>query len=196
MRLCLVALESIPGSPYSQSAMVDTDHLDRESWDDYDERTWRDHCTTNGKDEVMIPCMALKQCVDTAGFKLGLKIPGRRGATYKTFLASGFFCNADVALQNGAGPWVKKDAVMVPINANADGKRGSGTRVKRRYPVFPKWSAMAEFTITDDIITQDVFETHVKASGIIVGIGRFRPEKGGINGRFRATRFEWQDFQL
>jgi hypothetical protein len=25
-----------------------------------------------------------------------------------------------------------------------------------------------------------------------VGVGRFRPENGGLNGRFRATHFDWQ----
>ncbi|HSR77587.1 MAG TPA: hypothetical protein VLN57_13460 [Xanthobacteraceae bacterium] len=195
MRLCKVHLESIPGSPYSQSAQHGTDKLDREIPDDYDMRTWREHCTTNTAGQVCIPSMAFKQCIDTAAYKLGVKVPNRRGATYKSFFASGFFCNEDVPIANGKA-LTKKDAGMVAINANANGQRGSGTRVKRRFPEFPKWSGIAEFTIVDDIITQDVFELHVKSAGMIVGIGRYRPENGGKNGRFRATKFEWDDLKL
>jgi hypothetical protein len=195
MRLCNVTLESIPGSPYSQSAKHGTEMLDRETHEDYDARTWREKCTTNPQGQVCIPSMALKQCLDTSAYKLGIKVPNRRGATYKNFFASGFFCNADVPIANGK-ILQKTDADMVKINANADGVRGSGKRVTRRFPEFVKWNGIAEFTITDDIITREIFETHVKAAGMIVGIGRFRPENGGKNGRFRATKFEWTDVVL
>jgi hypothetical protein len=195
MRNCKVYLEGLPGSPYSQSAQHGKDMLDRETHDDYDVRTWRDKCTVNETGQVCIPAMGLKQCVDTAAFKLGMKVPNRRGATYKNFFASGFFCEGDVPIANGKA-LTKADALMVIINANADGRRGSGTRVKRRFPNFSKWTGVAEFTITDDIITKEIFEDHVKSAGMIVGIGRFRPENGGTNGRFRATKFEWRELNL
>jgi hypothetical protein len=139
--------------------------------------------------------MALKQMLDTTAFKLGLKVAGRRGATYKTFFTSGVICDADVPILNGKA-LTKADAEMTKINANADGRRGSGSRVPRRFPQFQKWHGIAEFTVVDDVITQEIFETHMKSGGIIVGIGRFRPENGGINGRFKATKFEWTDVKL
>jgi hypothetical protein len=169
--------------------------LDRESHDDYDIRTWRSKCTVNKDGVVSIPAMALKQCVDTAAYKLGEKVPGRRGATYKSFFASGFFCDGDVPISNGK-PLTPKDADCKLISANPDGVRGSGKRVPRRFPEFAKWEGVAEFTIIDDVITQAVFEQHCKAAGLVCGIGRFRPEKGGTNGRFRCTKFEWKDLSL
>lgn len=196
MKICTVHFENIPGSPYSQSAQHETDMLDRESWDDYDSRTWPEKCTVNSEGQVCIPAMALKQSIDTAAFKLGVKIPGRRGSTYKSFFASGFICNQDAPLANGKGALTKADAQMVKINAHANGQRGSGKRVKRRFPVFPVWHAIGEFTILDDIITPEIFETHARAAGLIVGIGRFRPENGGTNGRYRVTKFEWQEFEM
>jgi hypothetical protein len=195
MRHVRVFLENIPGSPYSQSAKHDTPFLDRESHDDYDKRTWRNKCTTTRDGQVAIPAMAFKQAVDNAAYKLGEKIPGRRGASYKSFFASGFFCDSDVPITNGK-PIKPEDADCVLISANADGKRGSGSRVPRRFPSFAKWQGVAEFTILDDIIDQAIFERHIKAAGMITGIGRFRPEKGGTNGRFKATKFEWKDLQL
>ena len=195
MRHVKAYLENIPGSPYSQSAKHDTPFLDRESHDDYDKRTWREKCTTNREGQVCVPAMAFKQCLDTAAFKLGEKVPGRRNSTYKNFYASGFFCDADMPLNNGKAV-LQKEVESVQISANSDGVRGSGKRVPRRFPSIPKWNGVVEFTILDDLITREVFERHVKAAGIVVGIGRFRPEKGGTNGRFRAVKFEWQDVTL
>jgi hypothetical protein len=169
--------------------------LDRENHEAYDERTWRDKCTTNSDGQICIPAMALKQAIDTSAYKLGMKVPNRRGSTYRNFFASGFFCDADVPLANGR-PIKKENVDSIRISANADGVRGSGKRVPRRFPTIPKWAGIAEFTILDDLITREVFEQHVKAAGIVVGIGRFRAEKGGTNGRFRATQFEWEDVQF
>jgi hypothetical protein len=195
MRQCKVWIENIPGSPYSQSAKHDTPFTDRESHEEHDIRTWRDHCTTNSEGQVCIPAMALKQAIDSVAFKIGEKVPGRRGATFKSFFASGFFSNADVPISNGKA-LTKKDAEHKLISANADGKRGSGKRVPRRFPQFSKWHGVAEFTILDDIITPEIFERHVKGAGMLIGIGRFRPENGGTNGRFRATKFEWTNVTL
>jgi hypothetical protein len=195
MRHCIAHIENVPGSPYSQSVQVHTPMLDRESHGDFDARTWRDKCTTNGDGTICIPAMALKQSIDTAAYKLGEKIPGRRGATFKSFMASGFFCDADVPIANGK-PLTKKDAQPVTISANADGIRGSGKRVPRTFPQFPKWQGVASFTVIDDIITEAVFEQHVKAAGLLVGIGRFRPGNGGTNGRYGVLRFEWETINL
>lgn len=192
MRMCKAHLEGIPGSPYSQSAQHDAPKLDRESHDDYDLRTWRSHCTVNEKGQVCLPAMSLKQSIDEAARKLGEKVPGRRGATYKGFFTSGFICDADVPISNGKA-LTADDADMIMINANADGVRGSGKRVKRRFPMFNRWHGVAAFTIVDDIITKEIFEHHLKIAGVIVGIGRYRPQVGGSNGRFRVTKIEWQE---
>lgn len=192
MRHVKVHIEAIPGSPYSQSANHDTPFLDRESHNDYDARTWRNKCTVDKNGQVCVPAMAFKQAIDTTAFKLGEKVKGRRGATYKSFFASGFFCDKDVPIANGK-MLKPADAECIPIWANANGRRGSGTRVLRRFPEFHKWSGVAEFTIIDDVLTEPIFEQHVKAAGMVVGIGRFRPENGGTNGRFRVKKFEWED---
>jgi hypothetical protein len=192
MRHVKVYIEGIPGSPYSQSAQHDAPFLDRESHADYDARTWRKKCTVNQSGQVCVPAMAFKQAIDTTAFKLGEKVKGRRGATYKSFFASGFFCDHDVPIANGK-PLKPEDAECITISANANGRRGTGTRVPRRFPEFHKWAGVAEFTIIDDVLTKEIFEQHMKAAGMVVGIGRFRPEVGGTNGRFRVTKFEWED---
>ena len=154
MKIAKVYLESLAGSPYSQSAQHAEPMLDRESHDDYNVRTWRNQCTVNVNGQVCIPAMALKQCIDVAAQKLGEKVPGRKGATFKGFITSGVICNGDVPISNGKA-LTPADAAMVTINANADGVRGSGKRVTRRFPSFDKWHGVAEFTLIDDIVTPE-----------------------------------------
>lgn len=197
MRKCRVHFENFPGSPYSQSAQHGLPMLDRESHDDYDERTWRSKCTVNAKGEICVPAMGFKQLIDNIAQKLGEKIPGRRGATYKSFFASGTFVNGDAPISNGTGkPLTPEDAVKRKISAHSTGNRKDGSRVPRRFPEFPNYHGIVEYTIIDDIITQEVFERHIRAGGMLIGIGRFRPENSGTNGRFRVTKIEWENLNL
>lgn len=184
MRNVTVHLEST--SPYSQSRMHDAPKLDKETHDAYERRTWREKSTYDADGIVEIPAMGIKQSLDRAAKVLGEQIPGKGKATYSKFFTSGVLCTSNVSIG------IHKDEIgSVTINANSDGMRGSGKRVKRTFPQTPQWSGVAEFVILDDTITPDVFERTLTTAGQIVGVGRFRPENGGLNGRFRPTKFEW-----
>ncbi len=132
--------------------------------------------------------MALKMAVDEACKRLGIKIPGRRSATYAKNFTAGQLCEADVALGIR-----KKDLESVTIWANSDGVRGSGKRVKRRFPYILSWQGTARFLLLDDIIPQDIFEKCLVEAGRLIGIGRFRPEKGGLLGRFEVVSIKWEE---
>lgn len=188
MRTVKIYLENLPGSPYSQSARHEQPKLDRESHEDYEARTWRQKCTINRDGQVAIPLMGLKKAIDTAAFKLAVKVPGRK-TSFKNFFVSGYVVDHDIPLSNGK-PLTPDDAECVTIFSDVSGKPG-GTRVARKFPVFHKWAGTAEVTIIDDVITEQIFEHHVASAGMIVGIGRFRPENGGGNGRFRVVKYEW-----
>jgi hypothetical protein len=45
--------------------------------------------------------------------------------------------------------------------------------------------------ILDPIITEAVFTEILQKCGIYIGLGRWRPEKGGVNGRFNVTNIAW-----
>ncbi|HET8721021.1 MAG TPA: hypothetical protein VFM24_03265, partial [Nitrospira sp.] len=75
----------------------------------------------------------------------------------------------------------------------ADGVRGSGKRVYRRFPILAPWSATFNALILDPEITKELFERMLDVAGKFRGIGRWRPEKGGQNGRFIVEDFKWQD---
>lgn len=88
----------------------------------------------------------------------------------------------DVNKQDVDGEWL-----FVP----ADGKRGSGKRVEKRFPVIPAgWIATFTVYVLDDIITKDVLVEHVGAAGKFIGIGRFRPRNNGFYGRFAVEKVE------
>jgi hypothetical protein len=187
MRIVEVTLESI--SPYSQSRKHDTPKLEKEAADAYELRTWREKCTVDETGQICIPAMAFKQALDRVAAVLGEQVPGRGKATFTKHFKAGCICESDVPLG------IRKNEVQsVTISANADGVRGSGKRVNRTFPVIPRWSGTARFVILDDTITQQVFERHLTQAGLFVGIGRFRPENGGLNGRFRPAgnkAFNW-----
>lgn len=187
MKTCIATLES--RTPYSQSRQIDLDvfpRKEKETIAEHEERLWREKATYNADGVVCIPQMALKMAVDEAVKRLNLGIPGRGKSTYTKFFAAGQLCAEDVPIG------VRKDDLeCIKIWANADGVRGSGKRVIRRFPYIMSWSGVATFEILDDIITKEVFEKALKEAGSLIGIGRFRPEKGGFLGRFVVKSTRW-----
>ena len=188
-----IATLSIKGlAPYSQSRQHDEPYLEGETHDAYDKRTWASKQTVdvrNGKKTVVVPAHGLHQCISAAAKYSKRQIPGQGKATWTAKFQSGLAVLEDPALN------VDPDTVSsVVISANADGIRGSGKRVPRRFPVIPGgWQFTTEIYILDPIITKDVFAEMLEIAGMFIGIGRFRPEKGGTNGRFTLSRLEWVD---
>jgi hypothetical protein len=186
MRLAVCHLKSI--SAYSQSRAYLTERLNRESNEDFERRTWRERCHADAQGHIVIPPMAFKQAIDRAAAMLGRKIPGRRNATYTKFFVGGILCVSSVKLPD------MKDTVRGElVHCHSNGKRGSGSRVWRTFPMVDEWKAPVAFHILADEITPDVFEETLQQAGAFVGIGRARPENGGPNGRWVVEKVEWQD---
>lgn len=186
MKTATVHLNS--ASPYSQSRKHNTPKIEGESHDAYDERTWpqKMHYTADG--EVFIPGMAFKFALDTAAQKLGIKIPGSGNSKWGGVFTSGVLCPDPIMLGIN-----KDDVPFHTLSMNADGRRGSGKRVDRRFPVFQSWQGVASFYILDDRIDERVFRQHLAAAGKIVGVGQFRPQVGGYFGRFSIETLKWDD---
>lgn len=75
---------------------------------------------------------------------------------------------------------------------HADGKRGSGTRVPRTFPVIRQWHGKALFYVLDETITREVFQRYLEEAGKFIGVGRFRPRNGGFYGRFEVKSLDWK----
>lgn len=189
MRICNVHFTGV--TPYSQSKILDTEDLpplEKEKPDEYDARLWIEKASFDEDGNVVIPQMAMKMAVDEAVKRLNIGIKGRGKSTYTKFFVAGQICEADIPI--GVR---RQDVKCVKVWANADGVRGSGKRVKRRFPYYPEWSGVARFAILDEVIPKAVFEQAVIEAGRLVGIGRFRPEKGGYLGRFIVDRCDWSE---
>lgn len=177
---------------YSQSKHHDVPSLKGESKEAYDDRTWREKLTVreiDGRRTVVIPSHGIHQALMSAAKYSKKQIPGQGKATWTAKFTSGLMFATEADL--GVDP---ADALSERIYVNSDGIRGSNKRVWRTFPIIPVgWTTTFDIHIIDPIITRDVFEEIFGIAGLYVGIGRFRPEKGGLNGRFTVDIDTWQD---
>lgn len=185
MRTATAVLES--NSPYSQSKFYNTDRKPKESAKDYEERTWRDRCHADDKGNLFIPAMAFKNCVSEVAKYLGERIPGKGQATWSKHFEAGILVVEHLVLP------IKKDAVPSEwLFVPSDGKKGGGKRVMKCFPVIHKWAGEVEFLILDSTITEEVFERFLREAGNFIGLGRFRPIRGGNYGRFTVKSIKWK----
>ena len=179
-------------APYSQSRQHDEPKIESENMNDYDIRTWRSKMTVedrNGKKSVVIPAHGMMQCVAAAAKYSKRQIPGQGKATWTAKFTAGIMLMENPALNIDPAT-----VGSVTISANADGVRGSGKRVPRRFPSIPAgWSTTFDVYILDPIITEQVFREMVDLAGLFIGIGQFRPQNGGTNGRFKIEKLAWAD---
>jgi hypothetical protein len=189
MKIALVHL--VGTSPYSQSRHYDKEEAPekpKESHDAYEQRTCRHrmHVTPDGFVEIPGSCFA--NTVKGSAKRLGLPVPGKRGAFFTKYFEAGIMCPDGIVLKAKAAD-VPLEKLFVP----SDGKPGGGKRVNKWFPRIDKWEGDVKFYIIDDLITEDVFHKVLKAAGMLVGVGRFRPENRGFYGRFEVTSFKWLD---
>ena len=179
-------------APYSQSHKHDEPKLEGEQPDAYDIRTWRSKMNTEiigGKNTVVIPAFGLHLALIGAAQYSKKKIEGQRNATWTAKLQRGVMIMGAAPL--GVDP---DDVKCIVLSVNADGKRGSGTRVTKRFPQIPMgWEASFEVMIIDPIITEAIFTEMLELAGLFIGVGQYRPEQGGSNGRFVIKSIRWED---
>lgn len=191
MRICKAKLRS--QGRYSQGKHVDQNAvppLPKEAKDDYEVRTWRERCNVLPDGTVFIPPMAFKKSLDKAASFLGEKIPGKRNATYTKHFLAGVLVQDPLVLPT------KKDTIQGEwLFVPADGKPGGNSRVSRCFPYVDEWAGEVTFYVVDDTITPEVFERTLREAGNLIGIGRFRPERGGFYGRFKVESTEWVDLR-
>jgi hypothetical protein len=178
-----ITLSSV--SPYSQSRKHDLPKLKGEADAAYNERTWRDHLSVlNGS--VVIPKFGLHSCITSAAKYSKRKIVGQGNATWTAKFAAGIvlFEDAVLNIDPATVDWID-------INSHVTGIRGSGKRVTRRFPIMDNWATTFDIHVLDPIITQEIMTEMLEIAGLFVGIGRYRPENQGSNGRFQMTKIIW-----
>lgn len=173
-------------SPYSQSKVFDSPKKPKEKDDAYDERCWRERMHTTEDGFVFIPPMGFKTMIFEAARRLNVKIPGKQNQTYTKSFEAGILVVDPLVLPVRALD-VKPEKLFVPSN----GVKGAGKRVMKRFPRIDKWAGEVTFHILDATITKDVFVEVLNHAGLLTGIGRFRPDRGGFYGRFKLESIQW-----
>jgi len=190
-----IATATIKGlSPYSGSKAYDylVPALPKETKQAYEARTWFEKFHYDSKGEIYIPPMAFKIGLDAAAKMLGLQVPGKGKATYTKYFSSGVLVVDPIYLGvNIEDIKNNPDTYCQRVHANADGVRGSGKRVWRLFPTLNEWEAEVSYIVMADEITPDVFQQCLNQCGSFIGVGRFRPQNGGFNGRFAITDLNW-----
>ena len=194
MSLTAIHFQIAGTSPYSQSRRADLFEAKKsdESADEFDERTWRlkAHVTDDG-DSIIIPAHGMHQAI-IEGAQKGRLIPTAAKSKAERLnkrVTTGIMLIGDVQTNMKLSECRK-----VTIQANTDGKRGSGKRVPRRFPEWSPWTASFDVALLDDTLTIDDLVKAVTWAGLVAGVGRFRPTNGGHNGRFKiidAKPYQW-----
>jgi hypothetical protein len=173
-------------SPYSASRQHYSEKLAKETNDDYEQRTWREKCHYNADGFAVIPAIAFKFAMDSAAKRLAIQVPGRGKQTFTQSFKSGVLSIEDLPTE-----YTRDDVPLRKQSVNSDGVRGSGKRVLRYFPTVPKWGGTLRMLVVDDLLTKEVFERVLAEAGSLVGVGQYRPENGGTNGRFIVERVNW-----
>lgn len=173
-------------SPYSQSRYIQEKKPRDESHADFEKRTWMQRCHYNEEGHVYIPPMSFKNCLSEAAKYKSIKIPGKGKSTYTRHIRSGILVTDPLVL-----PYTKETIQHEWLHVSSTGIPAGASRVEKCFPLIPKWEGEVEFLILDEIVTQDVFEDHLRDAGSFIGVGRFRPSNNGFYGRFSVESIQW-----
>lgn len=184
MKTAVVKLKSL--SPYNQSRQHFADKEDKETHDAYEKRTWREKGHYDDQGNAYIPPMAFKGALANAAKMLAIPIPGKGKSLYTKHFLAGVMVTDTLSLG------VHKDKVEPQwLSCDPQGRKG-GMGVLRAFPHYEKWDGQIRIYVLDDTISKEIFEKVLREAGNFVGIGQFRPEKGGYFGRFELDSIKWE----
>lgn len=186
MKKAIVKLKSV--STYGQSKFHQTEKNKGELSGDFEDRTWREKAHTNEQGFIFIPGTQFANSLREASKYLSISIPGKGKSTFTKHFESGI-----MVLDNLVLPVKKDDVKSVTVFVPSDGRVGGGKRVIKHFPIIHEWSGEVTYHIIDPIITAEVFEQVLRASGQLIGIGYFRPRNRGYYGRFEVEKIQWID---
>ena len=183
MKIATVALESL--APYSPSGRV-RKRKDKEPWDEFEEAVWKDRAHWDSDGRLFIPPMAFKRSLETAAKFLRMRIEGKDRSEYGKHFVAG------VLVPEGVRLAITRETVEGErLFLSSRGVRGQ-MDVEKIEPIVREWKGTVTYYVLDDTITEQVFEKHLREAGNFIGIGRFRPEKGGFYGRYKVVSVQWE----
>lgn len=181
MRIATVKVKGL--TPYSQSRPHQSVKEKSESFDEFENRAWREHIHVDEDGDVVMPIsVILKGMASSAQYlSAGGELKKRGTAKWTQNFRAG------LAMAKAAKIGKKPEDARperVFCKANPANPKGSGS-VWRVFPIFDEWSATLEIHLLDDTIPEDVFTKVTEAFGLFNGVGRARPQMSPYGlGRF------------
>jgi hypothetical protein len=179
MKTATVKFKSL--SPISFGRFHGTEKLDKEGYDEYETRTWRNKVHSDKDGNVVITPFMIKNMISDVAKFLSVKIKGKGQQTYTKHFEAGIIVYENMPIgikkENVDGQW---------MHVPSDGKRGGSKRVMKCFPVIQEWEGTIDIQIVDETITQDVLLEHLTEAGKFIGLGSLRPRNNGIFGRFEV----------
>ena len=186
-------------APMTHSHKIYVPAFKGEKPEEYDTRNWRLKLNTlkneDGELQVVIPQFGFHLCMIAAAKYSKRKIAGQGVATWTGKFTSGIMLPEPLRLVSPGTdePILASSVKPIELFVNADGVRGSGKRVPKLFPIIPEWQTTFTIVILDPIISEEIFCEMVGLAGLFVGVGQYRPEKAGSNGRFTLEKLEWNE---
>jgi hypothetical protein len=137
------------------------------------------HCYRNGNSKCFIPSEHVKQCLTNGGTQVKSKMGNSRKSM--TNIVAGLFSVTPEHIEIRDFDTIDKRSA---VNHNVKG---------RIIVVRPRWDNLdVSFTINvkNDTITKETVREILDQSGVMFGIGSYRPEHKGEFGVFEVTKFE------
>ena len=185
-------------SPLSFSAPFSSEKNSNEDHAEYDERCWRERLHVDADGDIILPPSFMKNCLSGIAKHLSEKVPGMGLNKFGKYFDAGIaIFDSSKVMDKKAKAIKAKDVVGEIFFVPSDGRRGGGSRVKKRFPMIPEgWRVQVEIIIIDDsVITPSKIQEYLQKGGLLTGIGRYRPQNGGHNGRFKIEDFQCEEIE-
>lgn len=128
------------------------------------------------------PSTHILGCLKAAGARF--QIVGRRKSTFKNVIGGGAVIIEPDAIPHIFQRW--QVDVRAVVNPSTKG------RVLRKRPVFKEWGLSFRMLVDEEEMPVETLKEIFDLAGRSIGIGDYRPQRGGPFGRFMIIRFEVQ----
>lgn len=142
----------------------------------------------NAKGEFYFPGAAIGRLLREAGS--GHKLKGTRRSAKYVVPAAVLVMGDEVRILNGDGKTPVRDFEVDSRPVTIPATKG---RVMRHRPRFDIWSATFDVRVNEQILPPEFVQTLLTEGGQQIGIGDYRPEKGGPFGVFNVT--SWKEIK-
>lgn len=172
-------------SPVLFSRYHNTEKLDGEIPEDYEDRTWRERCHFDEDNEVIIPGYLIQKTLEAAAKLTGERVGGKKqGKGLSHFLAT---IRVEGDIKTGIR---KKNVKGHPAFVSANGQP-TGGRVMRIFPKIDEWKGKLTLVYPDlGILNSQIIKKYLEIAGSCIGVGHWRPSSPsrGSYGLFEARR--------